>query len=192
MFVTNWPGAGALPDLLGRSGRGAAKPSGPPAGVMARTGGALGRVGGWLGKAGGRLGGALAIGSAAYQVFDTAKNATTREEKAQGHGGAAGTLAGGLAGAKLGAAVGALGGPIGIAIGGLLGGAIGSFAGDKVGGAAGWASRWWRPNHRRRPPHWRPRRCHPILRHRLRPALRYLYPKQRQRPWPRHPLCRNR
>ena len=137
VFVTNWPGAGALPDLLGRSGRGAAKPSGSPAGSMARAGGALGRVGGWLGKAGGRLGGALAIGSAAYQVFDTAKNATTREEKAQGYGGAAGTLAGGLAGAKLGAAVGALGGPIGIAIGGLLGGAIGSFAGDKLGGWLG-------------------------------------------------------
>lgn len=137
VFVTNWPGADALPDLLGRSGRGAAKPSGSPAGVMARAGGALGRVGGWLGKAGGRLGGALAIGSAAYQVFDTAKNATTREEKAQGYGGAAGTLAGGLAGAKLGAAVGALGGPIGIAIGGLLGGAIGSFGGDKLGGWLG-------------------------------------------------------
>ena len=137
VFVTNWPGAGALPDLLGRSGRGAAKPSGSPAGSMARAGGALGRVGGWLGKAGGRLGGALAIGSAAYQVFDTAKNATTREEKAQGYGGAAGTLAGGLAGAKLGAAVGVLGGPIGIAIGGLLGGAIGSLAGDKLGGWLG-------------------------------------------------------
>ncbi len=142
VFVTNWPGGG-LSDLLGRSGRGSpgtATTAGKAAGGVAASASKLGRfarVGNWLGKAGGRLGGALAIGTAAYQVYDTSKNATTRQEKAQGYGGAAGTLAGGLAGAKLGAAVGALGGPIGIAIGGLLGGAIGSFAGDKLGGWLG-------------------------------------------------------
>ncbi len=145
VFVTNWPGGGGggLMDLLGRSGRGSpgtATTTGKAAGGIAASTNNLGRftrVGNWLGKAGGRLGGALAIGTAAYQVYDTSKNATTRQEKAQGYGGAAGTLAGGLAGAKLGAAVGALGGPIGIAIGGLLGGAIGSFAGDKLGGWLG-------------------------------------------------------
>lgn len=145
VFVTNWPGGGGggLMDLLGRSGRGSpgtATTAGKAAGGISASASNLGRfarVGNWLGKAGGRLGGALAIGTAAYQVYDTSKNATTRQEKAQGYGGAAGTLAGGLAGAKLGAAVGALGGPIGIAIGGLLGGAIGSFAGDKLGGWLG-------------------------------------------------------
>ncbi|MDM2732966.1 phage tail tape measure protein [Citrobacter sp. Cy070] len=148
VFVTNWPGGGGgLMDLLGQSGRvrpGTATTAGRAAGGIAASANNLGRftrVGNWLGKAGGRLGGAmggaLAIGTAAYQVYDTSKNATTRQEKAQGYGGAAGTLAGGLAGAKLGAAVGALGGPIGIAIGGLLGGAIGSFAGDKLGGWLG-------------------------------------------------------
>lgn len=145
VFVTNWPGGGGggLTELLGRSGRGSpstATTAGKAAGGIAASASNLGRfarVGNWLGKAGGRLGGALAIGTAAHQVYDTSKNATTRKEKAQGYGGAAGTLAGGLAGAKLGAAVGALGGPIGIAIGGLLGGAIGSFAGDKLGGWLG-------------------------------------------------------
>ncbi|MBU9576603.1 phage tail tape measure protein [Burkholderia multivorans] len=145
VFVTNWPGGGGggLMDLLGRSGRGSpgtATTAGKAAGGIAASANNLGRfarVGNWLGKAGGRLGGALAIGTAAYQVYDTSKNATTRQEKAQGYGGAAGTLAGGLAGAKLGASVGALGGPIGIAIGSLLGGAIGSFAGDKLGGWLG-------------------------------------------------------
>lgn len=149
VFVTNWPGGGGggLMDLLGRSGRvrpGTATTAGRAAGGIAASANNLGRfarVGNWLGKVGGRLGGALggalAIGTAAYQVYDTSKNATTRQEKAQGYGGAAGTLAGGLAGAKLGAAVGALGGPIGIAIGGLLGGAIGGFAGDKLGGWLG-------------------------------------------------------
>ena len=145
VFVTNWPGGGGggLTDLLGRSGRGSpgtATTAGKAAGGIAASANNLGRftrVRNWLGKAGGRLGGALAIGTAAYQVYDTSKNATTRQEKAQGYGGAAGTLAGGLAGAKLGAAVGALGGPIGIAIAGLLGGAIGSFAGDKLGGWLG-------------------------------------------------------
>src|SRR5690606_19877041 len=51
VFVSNWPGAGALPDLLGRSGRGAGKPSGSPARGMVGAGGALGRVGGWFRKA---------------------------------------------------------------------------------------------------------------------------------------------
>ncbi|WP_333500998.1 phage tail tape measure protein [Kluyvera genomosp. 2] len=145
VFVTNWPGGGGggLMDLLGQSGRGrpsTARTAGKAAGGVTASANNLGRfarVGNWLGKAGGRLGGALAIGTAAYQVYDTSKNATTSQEKAQGYGGAAGTLAGGLAGAKLGAAVGALGGPIGIAIGGLLGGAIGSFAGDMLGGWLG-------------------------------------------------------
>ena len=94
-------------------------------------------LGGRLAPYATKIGSGLAVAGAAYQVYDTAKNAKTTEEKAAGYGGAAGGLAGGLAGAKLGAMAGAFGGPIGIAIGGILGGILGSVAGDKLGGWAG-------------------------------------------------------
>lgn len=75
----------------------------------------------------------LAIGSAAYQIYDTAKNANSTTEKTTGYGDAIGGLAGGLAGAKLGALAGSWGGPIGIAIGGVLGSLVGSLGGGKLG-----------------------------------------------------------
>ena len=39
---------------------------------------------------GASAGGVLAVGAAAYQVYDTAKNAKTAEDKGRGYGGAAG------------------------------------------------------------------------------------------------------
>ncbi len=127
VFVTNWPGgAGIMDSITGKT-----RPAGKAGG------GLLGKGMDLLGRHGGKLGGAVAIGSALMGVYNTATTATTRDEKAEGYGGAAGTLAGGLAGAKAGALVGAMGGPIGIALGGLIGGAIGSFGGDKLGGWIG-------------------------------------------------------
>lgn len=97
----------------------------------------LGKLGGALGKSGGYLGGALALGSTAYQIYDTAQHATTSAEKGAGYGDAVGGLAGGLAGAKLGALVGAWGGPLGIAIGGVLGSVVGTLGGGQLGGWLG-------------------------------------------------------
>lgn len=132
VFVVNMPGGGLGGDLPG--GLDGAGKSG---GKGLAKGGRLARVGGFLKGAAGfaarHAGTALAVGTAAYQVYDTAKNAKTAEEKGRGYGGAAGSLAGGLAGAKLGAMIGAFGGPVGLAIGGLLGGAIGAFGGEKIG-----------------------------------------------------------
>lgn len=120
VFVTNWPGAGALgfrsaglgPGRRGRAFRIASRRHG-----LRRWRFGAGRR--RLGKAGGRPGGALAIGSAAYQVFDTAKNATTRSESSGLR------RCGRHAGRRLGRCQArcrksALGGPIGIAIGGRL------------------------------------------------------------------------
>lgn len=81
-------------------------------------------------------GGALAVAGAAYQVYDTYKNANTTAGKAEGYGQAAGAVAGGLAGAKLGAAIGLVAGPIGAAVGGLLGGGIGAAMGQFALGSA--------------------------------------------------------
>lgn len=129
VFVTNWPGSGGgvLDTLTGQA---------TPV-TEQGNGRALGGALGLLERVGGKLGGALAVGTAAYQVYDTATHATTAEEKADGYGGAAGGLAGGLAGAKLGALAGTLAGPIGTVVGGLLGGALGSFGGDALGGWLG-------------------------------------------------------
>ncbi|MBI3146472.1 MAG: phage tail tape measure protein [Pseudogulbenkiania sp.] len=159
VYVTNWPGGG-MPDLGGPEG-GKGKPGAKPAvkggrfgriGAAVRAGGA--RVGGAIravragglggaargamrvvGKAGGA---AIAVGTAAYQVYDTYKNAKTAEAKGKGYGGAAGGLAGGLAGAKVGALVGTMILPgIGTVVGGLVGSAAGALIGTKVGEAAG-------------------------------------------------------
>ncbi|GAA5785122.1 phage tail tape measure protein [Chitiniphilus shinanonensis] len=136
VFVTNWPAGGGLLDLPGDlGGKGGAGKAGK-LGRFGRWGARLGKVMPYVGK----LGGALAIAGAGYQVYDTYRNAKTRDEKAEGYGGAVGMLAGGLAGATLGALAGAWGGPIGVAIGGVLGGAIGAYVGDKaIGAAAKWA-----------------------------------------------------
>lgn len=137
VYVVNMPDGGLGADVPGGAGGG--KP-----GVGAKSGGRFARmkdgaqaVGGRLAPYATKIGAGLAVAGAAYQVYDTAKNAKTTEEKAAGYGGAAGGLLGGLAGAKLGALAGAVGGPIGIALGGILGGILGSVAGDKLGGWAG-------------------------------------------------------
>lgn len=78
-------------------------------------------------------------------VIDTALNAETRDEKAEGYGSVAGGLAGAWAGGSAGAATGALIGSIvpgiGTAIGGVVGGAIGAvlggIGGESVGGYLG-------------------------------------------------------
>ncbi|MEF0146168.1 phage tail tape measure protein [Pseudomonas guariconensis] len=69
-------------------------------------------------------------------VIDTAMNATTREEKAEGYGGAAGGLAGALAGGAAGAAIGSVVPVIGTVIGGAIGAAIGGM------GASPWVASW--------------------------------------------------
>jgi phage tail tape-measure protein len=92
----------------------------------------------------GRLGGVVAVAGSALQVYQTYRDAKTRDEKVQGYGGALGALAGGLLGAKGGAAtgamIGAFAGPVGLAVGGvvggLIGGAAGAYAGEKVLGFA--------------------------------------------------------
>lgn len=138
VFVVNMPGGGfGGADVPGGTG-------GKPGAGGAKAGGRLARLkdgamalSGRLAPYATKIGSGLAVAGAAYQVYDTAKNAKTTEEKAAGYGGAAGGLAGGLAGAKLGAMAGAFGGPIGIAVGGILGGILGSVAGAKLGGWAG-------------------------------------------------------
>ena len=162
VFVTNWPGGGFnLPggmdskkgpqgplspkDKIARATHigkattvaetaSAAGQAAGKAGIMSRIGQTASNVAGKAAPFAGKIGGGLAVAGAAYQVYDTAKNATTAEEKAKGYGGAAGGLAGGLAGAKAGAMLGAMAGPLGIAIGGVAGGVIGSIVGDKAGG----------------------------------------------------------
>jgi TP901 family phage tail tape measure protein len=84
-----------------------------------------------------KAGGALAMAAAGYQVVDTYLNATTRDEKAEGYGGAAGSLAGGLAGAAAGAAIGSIIPLIGTAIGGVIGGMVGAWGGGDVGATMG-------------------------------------------------------
>lgn len=161
VFVTNWPGGGfgLTGGLDGKKGpkgplspkdkiarathigkmttvaetASAAGQAAGKAGIMSRLGQAATNVAGKVAPFAGKIGGGLALAGAAYQVYDTAKNAATTEEKAKGYGGAAGGLAGGLAGAKVGAMLGAMAGPIGIAIGGVAGGVLGSVLGDKAG-----------------------------------------------------------
>lgn len=129
VFVTNWPGGGMGGVLDTATGRTA------PAGRGGRGGrGLLGGAVDLLGRHGGKLGGALAIGATVAGLYNTATSDGTPAEKAEGYGGAAGTLAGGLAGAKAGALLGALAGPLGAAVGGVVGGALGSFGGDALGG----------------------------------------------------------
>ncbi|KJZ41731.1 phage tail tape measure protein [Pseudomonas fluorescens] len=101
------------------------------------------------GKGGGRGGGGgvgavvkgtavVAVVDAGFKALDTYQNAETRDEKAEGYGGAAGGLAGALSGAAAGAALGTMLLPvIGTAIGGLVGGVLGNMGGDALGGYLG-------------------------------------------------------
>lgn len=129
VFVTNWPGGGMGGVLDTATGR--TSPAGRAGrGVRGRLGGAVDL----LGRHGSKLGGALAIGATVAGLYNTVTGDGTPAEKAEGYGGAAGTLAGGLAGAKAGALLGAIAGPFGAALGGVVGGALGSFGGDALGG----------------------------------------------------------
>lgn len=70
-------------------------------------------------------------------VIDTALNATTQDEKAEGYGGAAGGFAGALAGGAAGAAIGSVVPIIGTAIGGAIGAALGGLGGESIGSFLG-------------------------------------------------------
>jgi hypothetical protein len=84
-----------------------------------------------------KVGGALTAVGAGIQVLDTYQNATTRDEKAEGYGGAAGSLAGGMAGAAAGMVIGSIIPLIGTAIGGAIGGMVGAWGGGDVGATMG-------------------------------------------------------
>lgn len=73
-------------------------------------------------------------------VLDTALNAQTRDEKAEGYGGLAGGMAGAWAGATAGAAIGSVVPVIGTAIGGAIGMALGGLGGESLGG---WLGKAW-------------------------------------------------
>lgn len=70
-------------------------------------------------------------------ALDTALNATTQDEKAEGYGSAAGGLAGALAGGAAGAAIGSVVPVIGTFIGGAIGAALGGLGGEGIGGLLG-------------------------------------------------------
>jgi len=70
-------------------------------------------------------------------ALDTALNATTQDEKAEGYGSAAGGLAGALAGGAAGAAIGSVVPVIGTFIGGAIGAALGGLGGESIGGVLG-------------------------------------------------------
>jgi TP901 family phage tail tape measure protein len=84
-----------------------------------------------------KVGGALAAVGAGVQVLDTYQNATTRDEKAEGYGEAAGGFAGGLAGAAAGAAIGSVIPLLGTAVGGMIGAWLGAWGGGDVGATMG-------------------------------------------------------
>ena len=78
-----------------------------------------------------------AILDASLGGLDTALNAKTQDEKAEGYGGAAGGLAGTLAGAAAGAAIGSVVPVIGTAIGGVVGAFLGGMGGENLGAMLG-------------------------------------------------------
>lgn len=101
--------------------------------------GRMGRVLGAVGKASkvvGKLPGGKVL-DAGMTLVDTALNAKTQDEKAEGYGTAAGGLAGALAGGAVGAAIGSVVPIIGTAIGGAIGAAFGGMGGEGIGGWLG-------------------------------------------------------
>ncbi|AZC31526.1 Phage protein [Pseudomonas chlororaphis subsp. piscium] len=101
--------------------------------------GRMGRVLGTVGKASkfvGKLPGGKVL-DAGMTFVDTALNAKTQDEKAEGYGTAAGGLAGALAGGAVGAAIGSVVPIIGTAIGGAIGAAFGGMGGEGIGGWLG-------------------------------------------------------
>ena len=73
-------------------------------------------------------------------MLDTALNARTRDEKAEGYGGVAGGMAGAWAGGIAGAAIGSVVPVIGTAVGGAIGMALGGLGGESLGG---WLGKTW-------------------------------------------------
>ncbi|NUU35154.1 phage tail tape measure protein [Pseudomonas sp. C2B4] len=113
--------------------------SGKTLGLAATEAGSLGKVVGTLGKVTQftkRLPGG-AVFDAGAMALDTAMNATTQDEKAEGYGSAAGNLGGSLAGAAAGAAIGSMVPVIGTAIGGAIGAILGGMGGESLGGFLG-------------------------------------------------------
>lgn len=101
--------------------------------------GRMGRMLGSVGKASkfvGKLPGGKVF-DAGMTFVDTALNAKTQDEKAEGYGTAAGGLAGALAGGAVGAAIGSVVPIIGTAIGGAIGAAFGGMGGEGIGGWLG-------------------------------------------------------
>ncbi|MFB1634154.1 phage tail tape measure protein [Pseudomonas sp. AP-1] len=114
----------------------------PALAAVASTGPELGRLGQMVRsvrgvtKAVGKLpGGQLA--DALPGILDTAINAETQDEKAEGYGGVAGGMAGAWAGGAAGAAIGSVVPVIGTAIGGAIGMALGGLGGEALGGWLG-------------------------------------------------------
>ncbi|WP_273820599.1 phage tail tape measure protein [Pseudomonas asplenii] len=109
---------------------------------VAAEAGRMGRVVGALSKASkvaAKLPGGKIV-DAGMSVLDTALNAKTQDEKAEGYGGAAGGLAGALAGGAAGAAIGSVVPIIGTAIGGAIGAALGGMGGEGLGS---WLGKKW-------------------------------------------------
>ena len=79
----------------------------------------------------------FAIAEAGYKAYDTYQNAETRDEKAEGYGGAAGGLTGAIGGAAFGAMIGSVVPVVGTLLGGAIGGVLGSLGGDALGGYLG-------------------------------------------------------
>ncbi|WP_372822201.1 phage tail tape measure protein [Pseudomonas parafulva] len=134
---------------IGRAGRRSAGrsvprpvvPAAPPAATVAPLTaspgpGRIGKVLGVAGKAS-RFAPGGALLDSGMTVLDTAMNAETRDQKADGYGSAAGGLAGALAGGAAGAALGSVVPIIGTAIGGAIGAALGSMGGESLGGWLG-------------------------------------------------------
>jgi TP901 family phage tail tape measure protein len=119
--------------------------------------GKKGKKGGKVGGGGGGVGAVVkgaavfAVAEAGYKAYDTYQNAETRDEKAEGYGGAAGGLAGTLAGAAAGAAIGTAVPVIGNLVGGLIGGYLGYMGGDALGGVVG-KSMFGAPDEQKRMP----------------------------------------
>lgn len=132
------------PGVLGRAARlgGAALKGATSMGVSAlkSVGGLVKGMSPWM-----KGGGVLSALGAGIKIADTYQNAKTKDEKAEGYGGAAGGLAGAVIGTKAGMAFGAaigtivpgLGTAIGGAVGAVVGGALGYWGGDALGAKAG-------------------------------------------------------
>ncbi|QLL15402.1 phage tail tape measure protein [Pseudomonas chlororaphis] len=107
-------------------------PASTQVGRMGRVLGAAGKASKFVGKLPGGK-----VFDAGMTFVDTALNAKTQDEKAEGYGTAAGGLAGALAGGAVGAAIGSVVPIIGTAIGGAIGAAFGGMGGEGIGGWLG-------------------------------------------------------